>query len=567
MVAGEPRALRCAGVSAPPDDDRVTLWLVGNRCVTENGERGNGGAAGTAGQSAPVCGGAGQRAAGVGVEDVRRRGGDPAGRRQVQELVGAVRVRFGPEHARDDELGVGEPAAEHAHERDRAALAQRPWRLAERRPRGAVERPGQPGRLGRRVPSRLGRPPLDRHRRPVGRVGGEPPLDGVGGGDRVVRGRHPQRQLHRGRRAQDVARLGGRRGAVDADHLEGGAPGPGDELLLGGRPLGPGVAGERVPGREVAEVGRGGGDLPEALVGDVGVQLADQQLAGVLVLDAAEQRAQDAERRRHDAAGRARVHALGQHLDPQDHVDEAAERGGHPQAVPVAAPRVERDDERRFAEPVAEQVEVGRQVGAARFLAGLDQDDAAGVRAAAGAHRLERGQGGEGRVAVVGRAAPVEAVALDHGFPGAEARPPAVERRLLVEVAVQQDRVVGRPVAGRGHVDEQQRGASLDLLHLDLGAVEMLVDVALAPVAQQLGGPRHVPRLVPAAVVRHRHVRDADVVVQHRDDVLVPGSVGVRGGGGGVEGHAVDSTTWRGRTSAMAGMRLTRLYRGHVMRR
>ena len=270
----------------------------------------------------------------------------------------------------------------------------------------------------------------------------------------------------------------------------------------------------------------------------------------------------------HDAARRARVHALGQHLDPQDHVDEPPERGGRPQAVPVAAPRVERDDERRFAEPVAEQVEMGRQVGAARFLAGLDQDDAAGVRPAPGAHRLERGQGGEGGVAVVGRAAPVEAVPLDHGFPGAEARPPAAERRLLVEVAVEQHRVVGRPVAGRA---ARRRAAA---------------GCGPRPPAPRPWRPRGARRrgagtsrrsssvaraMCPAScqpvVVRHRHVRDADVVVQHRDDVLVPGSVGVRGGSGGVEGHAVDSTTWRGRTRAMTGMRLTGLYRGHVMRR
>src|SRR5262249_48865980 len=49
----------------------------------------------------------------------------PLGRRQVQELVRAVSVRLGAEHAGDHELGLGELAPEHAHEGDRSALAHR----------------------------------------------------------------------------------------------------------------------------------------------------------------------------------------------------------------------------------------------------------------------------------------------------------------------------------------------------------------------------------------------------------------------------------------------------------
>ena len=52
--------------------------------------------------------------------------------------------------------------------------------------------------------------------------------------------------------------------------------------------------------------------------------------------------------------------------------------------VPVAAPRVEGDDQGQLAQPVAQRAEVGRQVGAARLLAGLDQHHAAGVRLAGG---------------------------------------------------------------------------------------------------------------------------------------------------------------------------------------
>ena len=58
----------------------------------------------------------------------------------TRRAVGRWRNSFGPwallpghEDAGDDELGVGEPLAEHAHERDRPALAERARRLAEGR--------------------------------------------------------------------------------------------------------------------------------------------------------------------------------------------------------------------------------------------------------------------------------------------------------------------------------------------------------------------------------------------------------------------------------------------------
>ena len=54
-----------------------------------------------------------------------------------------------------------------------------------------------------------------------------------------------------------------------------------------------------------------------ALVGDLAVQLGEEDAAGVGVLDAVEQAAEHPERGRHHAAGRARVHALGQHVDPE----------------------------------------------------------------------------------------------------------------------------------------------------------------------------------------------------------------------------------------------------------
>ena len=97
---------------------------------------------------------------GVGAEQAGDALGDPAGGREVEELVGAVGVAAGHEHAGDRRTGRrGTSLAEHAHERDRAALAERPRRLAERRRRHLVERRGEPRRERRGVPARrrLGR--------------------------------------------------------------------------------------------------------------------------------------------------------------------------------------------------------------------------------------------------------------------------------------------------------------------------------------------------------------------------------------------------------------------------
>ena len=82
--------------------------------------------------------GAGER--GVGAEQAGDAFGDPAGRRQVEELVRSVGVAAGYECTGDDELGGREAVAEHAHEGDRAALAERTGGLAERRRRRLVER-------------------------------------------------------------------------------------------------------------------------------------------------------------------------------------------------------------------------------------------------------------------------------------------------------------------------------------------------------------------------------------------------------------------------------------------
>ncbi len=262
--------------------------------------------------------------------------------------------------------------------------------------------------------------------------------------------------------------------------------------------------------------------LGPALVGDLDVGLGEEDAAGVGVLDAVEGPPQHPERRRDDAAGLPRVDPLGQDVDPQPGLDQAPQRGAEPQPPVVGRPRVEAHDQRRRADALGQVVDVGREVGAARLLAGLDQQHAAGVAAARGPHRLDGGQRGEGGVPVVGAAPAVEAVALQHRVPRAEPLAPAVHRRLLVEVAVEQHRVgggVARLAARCGHLGPDQRGPPLESDDLDLEPGQR---PGRHPRRHQIGGPVHVAGLGPAGVVLRADVGDADVVGEGGDDLVVP---------------------------------------------
>src|SRR4051794_6438067 len=77
--------------------------------------------------------------ASVSIEDVRDRDRHALCRREMEELVGAVRVGTRPEDAGDDELCVGEPLAQHGHERDGPTLTDAARRLTERRDRRVVD--------------------------------------------------------------------------------------------------------------------------------------------------------------------------------------------------------------------------------------------------------------------------------------------------------------------------------------------------------------------------------------------------------------------------------------------
>src|SRR5207344_1263696 len=170
--------------------------------------------------------------------------------------------------------------------------------------------------------------------------------------------------------------------------------------------------------------------------------------------------------------------ALGEYLDLERAGDVAAQAGGEPELVVVAGAAVEADDEGDVAEPLAERVDVKGQVGRAAFLAGLDQADAARPRDALQVERLDRGDRGVDRVAVVRAAAAVEQAAFVARRPRPEAALPAVELRLLVEVAVEVDRLgAGVVAAGPGgrHVEEDHRRAALEADHLELQAGDVLL--------------------------------------------------------------------------------------------
>ena len=97
------------------------------------------------------------------------------------------------------------------------------------------------------------------------------------------------------------------------------------------------------------------------------------------------------------------------------------------------------------------------------------------------------------RMPVVSTTAAVQLSVLDDRFPGIEIVRPATEFRLLVEVAVKQDHVVGTT----GNIDKQHRRASLDPHHLDPHAPDRLL---AAPAFEYRDCLVHVAVLLPVRV-------------------------------------------------------------------
>jgi hypothetical protein len=134
---------------------------------------------------------------------------------------------------------------------------------------------------------------------------------------------------------------------------------------------------------------------------------------------------------------------------------------------------------------------------------------------ALGLERLHRGEGGERRVAVVRSASAVEPVAAPDGRPRPQALTPADHLGLLVEVAVQEDRLVGVP--RDLHENDGRPARQPD--DLDLEALDRTL---ARPAGGELDGPIQVAVGLPLAVEAGRLRGDADVLLERGDDSRVP---------------------------------------------
>ncbi len=285
-----------------------------------------------------------------------------------------------------------------------------------------------------------------------------------------------------------------------------------------------------VAGDLVAELVRGGSQFPGAIVGQVDMQLGEEQLAGVRVLDPVEQTSQHAEGRRNDTARAPGVHTFGEDPHGDVHRYEPPQRCRQPQPVVRGASRIEADDEIRSADAIGERVDVLLEIGARRLFAGLDEDDAARVPSARLLDGFDRAHGRERGVAVVAATPPEQLVAFDHRQPRSEVVTPADHLGLLVDVAVQQHGL-GRARIGRGDLGEDERRSSRQPLD---GDGQPLDGTRRHPRSDELDGTIHVPARLPLGIERGRDVGDSDVLLQRGKDIGLPHLVDVVGG----RGHA-----------------------------
>src|SRR6185437_8642833 len=151
--------------------------------------------------------------------------------RNVQKLVRAVRVGMRAQYAGDEELRLREFFAQHAHERNAAALAHVRGRRTERVPRGLRYRAVEPTGKFRGVPAAAVLFELERDLRAVRRIFFQQALHEFAGLAAVRGRRHAQAELQRGERPQHVARVFQRRQTGHAGDRELRAPGAVEDQL------------------------------------------------------------------------------------------------------------------------------------------------------------------------------------------------------------------------------------------------------------------------------------------------------------------------------------------------
>jgi hypothetical protein len=119
--------------------------------------------------------------------------------------------------------------------------------------------------------------------------------------------------------------------------------------------------------------------------------------------------------------------------------------------------------------------------------------------------RLDRGERAERRVAVVGGASTVEPIVATDRRPRAEALAPARHLGLLVEMAVEEDGVVG--VTRHLHQQHRRPAGQPHDLHL-----ETLDGTLARPSRRELHGPIQVAVRLPLLVEARRLRGNADVL-------------------------------------------------------
>src|SRR5258708_3992190 len=125
----------------------------------------------------------------------------------------------------------------------------------------------------------------------------------------------------------------------------------------------------------------------------------------------------------------------------------------------------------------------------------------------------------EYRIAVISPTAPVKPAVFQDGNPGTQAPAPTRHLGLLVEVAVEHHGLVGRRIALRGNVEEEDRRAALEADHLELHPAHRLLR---DPRARLLDRGLDVAVLLPLRIEVRRLRGQADVFHELRDDVVVP---------------------------------------------
>src|SRR5258705_12117947 len=110
------------------------------------------------------------------------------------------------------------------------------------------------------------------------------------------------------------------------------------------------------------------------------------------------------------------------------------------------------------------------QVQTAGFFASLDDDDASPMRNRIRLERADRAETRKRRVSIVGAAAAIKTIALEHRIPRTETVAPSGHLRLLVHVPIEQHAIFG--VAR--NIREQQRRAAREPQDLHGHALQRL---------------------------------------------------------------------------------------------